>query len=127
MRKEKGTALVEFALILPVFLILLFGLIDFGRIFHAYLTIDHAGREGARVASVQSEDSEITSAITNAASSLNGFGNGNITISPAGEANRSSGSEVQVTLTYEIGFTTPFVEALASPITLTDTTIMRVE
>lgn len=126
MKSENGTSLVEFALVLPLFLVLLFGLIDFGRVFHAYLTIDHAGREGARVASVQNEDETIEQSIQNAVAGLD-QDQLTIAISPSGETNRSSGSEVEITLTYEIGFVTPFVEALANPLTLTDTTVMRVE
>ncbi len=52
MKSEKGQSLVEFALVLPVLVMLLFGITDFGRAFHAYLTIDHAGREAARAASI---------------------------------------------------------------------------
>ena len=50
MKSERGQSLVEFALVVPVLLLLLFGIIDFGRVFHASLTIDHAGREAARAA-----------------------------------------------------------------------------
>lgn len=126
MKSQKGTAIVEFALILPLFLMLLFGLVDFGRLFHAYLTIDHAGREGARAASVQSEDGIVQSSIMNAVTGLN-TDNLTVQVSPEGEANRPSGSEVHVTLTYQVGFVTPFVSALADPIILSDTTVMRVE
>ncbi|MCL6650418.1 MAG: pilus assembly protein, partial [Chloroflexi bacterium] len=41
-------SLVEFALILPVLVLLIFGLIDFGRMFQAYVTIQHAAREAGR-------------------------------------------------------------------------------
>ncbi|MFC2043467.1 TadE/TadG family type IV pilus assembly protein [Chloroflexota bacterium] len=40
--------LVEFALIFPVLMLLLFGIIDFGRIFHVLIAISNAAREGAR-------------------------------------------------------------------------------
>ncbi|HIQ01886.1 MAG TPA: hypothetical protein EYH30_07120, partial [Anaerolineales bacterium] len=45
-----GQTLVEFALILPVLLLLLFGIIEFGAAFHAWLTLEHAAREAARYA-----------------------------------------------------------------------------
>lgn len=49
----RGQALVEFALVLPVFLLLLFGLIDGGRMIYMHTVLSQAAREGARVASVE--------------------------------------------------------------------------
>jgi hypothetical protein len=48
--KQKGQGLVEFALILPLLLLMVFGIIEFGRMFQAYLTLQHAAREAARYA-----------------------------------------------------------------------------
>jgi len=50
MSKEKGQTMVEFALILPVLLLAIFIIIESGRIFQAYITVQHAAREGARYA-----------------------------------------------------------------------------
>ena len=47
-RRDGGQSLAEFALILPVFLILVFGIIDFGMGLRAYITVAQATREGAR-------------------------------------------------------------------------------
>ncbi|MDQ6876342.1 MAG: pilus assembly protein [Candidatus Dormibacteraeota bacterium] len=47
---QKSQALIEFALISPVLLLLLFGIIDIGRAVFYYDTIGHAAREGARTA-----------------------------------------------------------------------------
>jgi Flp pilus assembly protein TadG len=47
-RKEKGQSVVELAIILPLLLIILLGIIDFGRVFYAYVTVTNASREGAR-------------------------------------------------------------------------------
>ena len=51
-RKENGQAMVEFAIVLPVFLVLLFGIIEFGITFNHYLTLTDAVRAGARQAAV---------------------------------------------------------------------------
>jgi Flp pilus assembly protein TadG len=51
-RRSRGQALVEFALIFPVFILLLFGILDLGRAIYAYNTVGQAAREGARVAIV---------------------------------------------------------------------------
>jgi Flp pilus assembly protein TadG len=51
-RREGGQGLVEFSLVFPVFILLLFGILDLGRAIYAYNTIADAAREGARVAIV---------------------------------------------------------------------------
>ncbi len=47
---QRSQALIEFALVSPVLLLLLFGVIDIGRAIFYYDTLNHAAREGARVA-----------------------------------------------------------------------------
>jgi Flp pilus assembly protein TadG len=47
---ERGAELVEFALILPLLLLLLLGIMDFGFLFQRYEVVTNAAREGARVA-----------------------------------------------------------------------------
>lgn len=51
-RAGRGQSLVEFVLVLPIFLILLFGIVDFGMGLRAYITLTNATREGARVGAV---------------------------------------------------------------------------
>lgn len=51
-RQEEGQALVEFALVLPLFVTLLFAIIQFGIAFHDYLVLTDAVRAGARTAAV---------------------------------------------------------------------------
>ncbi len=48
--KQKGQGMVEFALILPPLLMLILGIIEAARVFHAYLAVQHAAREAARYA-----------------------------------------------------------------------------
>jgi Flp pilus assembly protein TadG len=52
-RSEDGAALVEFAIVLPVLLLLVFGIIDFGRALSAQNSITAAVHDGARLAAVQ--------------------------------------------------------------------------
>jgi len=52
-RSEEGAALVEFAIVLPVLLLLVFGIIDFGRALSAQNSIVAAVNDGARLAAVQ--------------------------------------------------------------------------
>jgi hypothetical protein len=47
-RREWGQELVEFALVLPVLLLLMYGIVEFGRVIFVYNTLANAAREGAR-------------------------------------------------------------------------------
>lgn len=49
-RSQRSQALIEFALVSPVLLLLLFGIVDIGRAVFYYDTVNHAAREGARTA-----------------------------------------------------------------------------
>lgn len=49
---SRGQALVEFALIFPILMLLLFGVVDFGRAIYDYNTLANAARAGVRVAIV---------------------------------------------------------------------------
>ena len=68
--REEGVAAVEFALILPVLALLLFGVLEFGRVWSQYQVFQGAAREGARCAAVQAtefSDCEIQPSIDQAA------------------------------------------------------------
>ena len=51
---SRGAVAVELALTLPIIMILLFGLLDFGRFFYAQLVVESAATEAARTASLRS-------------------------------------------------------------------------
>ena len=55
-RRESGQGLVEFALVLPVLLLILVGLSEFARIFAIYSNLFNAAREGTRYGMVNAED-----------------------------------------------------------------------
>ncbi len=57
MKSEKGQATVEFALILPIFLLLLGGILNFGWIFGNRLLAQNAAREAARYTAIHYNDS----------------------------------------------------------------------
>ncbi|MQA28841.1 MAG: hypothetical protein GEU82_03235 [Luteitalea sp.] len=50
LRSERGAELVEFALILPLLLFIILGLVDFGFLFQRFEVVTNAAREGARMA-----------------------------------------------------------------------------
>ncbi|HYZ20453.1 MAG TPA: TadE/TadG family type IV pilus assembly protein [Gaiellaceae bacterium] len=52
LRNEDGAALVEFALVLPILVLLLFAMVDFGKAFNYWIDETHLANEGARFAAV---------------------------------------------------------------------------
>ena len=69
LRGERGQSLVEFAITVPILLILILGIVDFARAWNVYQVLTDAGREGARVAVVDngSSDAQIRALVKNAA------------------------------------------------------------
>lgn len=57
-RNERGSAIIEAAIVTPVFFLLLFGVMEFGLLFRTNLTTTHASRDGARAASVYGREAE---------------------------------------------------------------------
>ncbi len=55
----EGQSLVEFALVLPILMILILGMIEFGWILNAKITITSAAREGARYYAVSKDASKV--------------------------------------------------------------------
>lgn len=68
---ERGAALVEAAILLPLIVILIFGLIAFGRAYNAKVTATHAAREGVRVLAITRDNMAGEDAAKAAAASLN--------------------------------------------------------
>ena len=52
MKKHKGQSVVEFALVLPLFLLIMFGIIYTGMMFHDYTTVSNIARSSAREAAI---------------------------------------------------------------------------
>jgi len=69
---DRGTAAVEFALVLPVLLLIVFGIVDFGRALNAQLTLTGAAREGVRLAALGYTDAAIQARVAAAAPGLRG-------------------------------------------------------
>jgi len=62
-RDNRGQAMVEFALVLPLFLLLVCGIIEFGVLYNAQLTLEQDAREGARYAAVHAAEADLTNRI----------------------------------------------------------------
>lgn len=66
LRDERGAAAAEFALILVVLAVILFGIIEFGRAYSSYEIYVSAAREGARVAAVRGTPEEVVNRVVEA-------------------------------------------------------------
>ena len=51
-RRDRGAAAVEMALVMPLLILMVMGIIDFGRIFNGQIQLSQAAREGARIAAL---------------------------------------------------------------------------
>ena len=69
-KREDGQSLVEFALVIPIFLLVLFAIVDFGMAFHAWITVTNSAREGARIGAVRATSADIEQRVRDTATSL---------------------------------------------------------
>jgi Flp pilus assembly protein TadG len=114
-RGESGQALVETAIVLPVLLVLVFGVVMAGRVVHAKIAVQSAAREAGReLATAPSEEEGLTAADEAARSAADGYG-----LSPDGllvelEPNGfERGGTVMATVSYEVGLGgLPLIDAL---------------
>lgn len=120
-RRTRGQALVEFALILPLFILLTAGLLDGARAVYAYNTISNAARQGARTAIVDQNQGNVTAAAIQAGVGL-GLDGSNVTLSPCG----TYACEYGVTVTYQFAPVTPGLNVIFRP-SMSSTVAMPVE
>lgn len=116
-RNEKGASAVEFALVLPIFVSIIFAIFQFGIAFNNWIALTHAAREGARLAAVGQYNEQ---RVRDSAPSVNIQ-----TITVSGQEG-SVGSPVTVTVTGNVlNIEIPF--AGSWPVSLTSTAVMRLE
>ena len=113
MKNQKGAAAVEFAIIAPLLLVILFGIIEFSILMYDKAMLTNASREGARAGIVFSSPERIGNDIIEAAvrgyceDHLISFGAGSfldIDIIPDNVADRDSGDSLTVTVNYPFRF-----------------------
>ncbi len=124
--KENGQSMVEFALIMPILLLILVGIIEFGFMFSNFLTLTNASREAVRAISLGSSDASATQRAKD--TSINLDPTQIVVVINPSDSNRDPGDSVTVTITYEYDFLTPFMERIfGSDFQLETDTTMRVE
>ena len=127
LSNARGQTYAEFALIVPCFLLLLFGIMWLGLAVYTYNYVSYSAREGSRYAAVHGTDSKqpvttsaaVTTFVENDAPGLNPS---NLTVSttwtPAATPGNPGGT-VQVQVQYQLQFTIPFMSHITLPLTST--------
>lgn len=110
LREQRGQTAVEFALVAPVLIVLLLGIIQVGVAFHDYVTLTDAARAGARQAIVvRFNGGDLTAAqqaVRNSASTLD---QSQLGVSITDPSWTTSGSVVTVTTTYPYSINIPLL------------------
>ena len=127
--RDRGAAAVEFALLLPVLLLLIFGIIDFGRALNAQITLTQAAREGARLAALGQPN-----VVTRTQAAATGLRPVTVTVTtcPPGSG---PGANATVITSYSFSFITPIgaiarmfgPSSLGGPISITAQGVMPCE
>ncbi|MEA2902245.1 MAG: hypothetical protein QOH36_2132 [Actinomycetota bacterium] len=122
-RDDRGAAVVEFALVLPVLVLFVFGIIEFGRAYNARIELTSAVREGARASALGGDLAAATAATKAAAPGLTPS-KIIVTASPATcPVNPLPTSNASVTATYAFQYSIPFLRS--GTWTLTAKGVMR--
>ena len=99
LRQENGAAAVEFAIVVSVLVMLVFGVLEFGLNFWQVQNLRSATREGARAAAVRATPTQVSDAMVDASSGSLPPGFVGFTLSPAGGCTQqTAGQEVTVTI-----------------------------
>ncbi len=132
---RKGTAAVEFAIVLPLLVILVFGIIEFSLLLYDKQVITNASREGARYGIVfrapdRITDAEIIQKVNEYCSNyLVTFGAANTPTTDIARTGSGTGDSLTVTVSYNYDFLVlpNFIQALAGVKALNAVTVMRME
>ena len=111
-RNERGATLVEYALVISIFIVFVLGIIEFARVTFAYSTLANAAREGARYGIIHANDTAGVESTTRALST--GLDGTLLTINTTW-----SSSDVQVRVNYPVHLITgPFIRAIGGTPTI---------
>jgi Flp pilus assembly protein TadG len=134
-KARSGQALVELALVLPIVLVLLLGILDFARAWNLHQVMTDAAREGARKAVIYdpATKKDSVAAVVGAILKSGGYPPGAATVSfPDGfQTGRGKITTVRIVMHYRFGFLAPFVKLVkadgSNTMTLTTAASMRNE
>ncbi len=107
-RRERGQALVEMAITLPLLLLLLMGIMEMGWYFYNQMSVENGSREGARYAIVHAQDTTLNTDVTSLVQGMV-FGPGTLTVAVA-----KAGNDISVTVTKTVPTLTPIAVIFTS-------------
>ncbi len=122
---QRGQASLELALVLPLLVMVLFGIVEVGRLLHAELLLQHAAREAARLGITGASDTEVEAVARTLTASLDQELL-QVAVSPAA-ADRHRGELLQVALAYTFRVVYPLLPGWPAPVPLRAAVVMRVE
>jgi Flp pilus assembly protein TadG len=124
LRDQRGASAVEFAFIVPLLIVLVLGIVEFGHAFQVQGTLSAAAREGVRAMALRNDPADARAVVRDAAASLNpDVTDLQITIAPESCEQTPAGNEtVTVTIEYPKPLLTGFFGA---SLDLTGTGVMR--
>jgi hypothetical protein len=122
-RDQRGQSLVETALVLPILLVILMGIFDFGRAIFAFNAVSNSAREAARVAIVNQNATAVEDEGKRAAIGLDI----DVTFAIPDCGTVLVGCTASVTVDHEWTALTPIIGSLVGPIDLSSTTEMKIE
>lgn len=136
-KSQRGAAALEFAIVLPVLLLLLVGIVDFGLVFGAQSQVANAAREGARTGALTGKKTLAESAARAGLTGLPGAANVGTTAvasctKDAGtcsltDTTSDTGNTITVTVTYVHTWLSPVLLGFSPTITLQGQSQMRIE
>ena len=141
IKDQKGGALVEFAIVLPLLVLLVIGIIEFGLICYNKQVIANASREGARAGIVQRTDDDGNPLLSDAevetliegivhsycSQRLITFGSNNLPPVVSTGMNGAFQQDLSVQVTYSYNFLVPVLFQLGTTTTLSAETVMKME
>ncbi|SDT05978.1 TadE-like protein [Friedmanniella luteola] len=108
---ERGAAAVEFALVVPLLVLLVLGIAEFGRAYYLQTTLSGAAREGVRVMALRNDTGQARTAVRNAASPLV-LSDAQIDVTPGSGtclSTATSSPNATVTIRYTMTFATQLI------------------
>jgi len=140
LKSVSGQSIVEFALIFPILIILLFGMIDLSRLIYSQTLLDHTAKNSLRIASVGNDINSISESIETSIKPLTGIVTRSISsglddegnsctkiilspssgysvtayITPAYTSNLTPGDTLRISLLYKLDYITPAFKFLGS-------------
>ncbi len=114
---DRGATLVESALVLPILVLLVFGVVEFGRAYNAQVTLTHSAREGVRELAINQDPAAAASKAVAAATSLDPT---DLTVTAS---SCTAGYDATLTVSYPFTYDIPLLGS--QTLTLTGTGVMR--